>query len=289
MPRRVLLLVNRDKSDAAPAAARVRAVIERHGVLVRELDAALNGEPIDDTHADLVVVLGGDGTLLTQSRRCIRLGAPMLGVNAGRLGFMAEFDVDALEAQGEAIFGDGPLTTSHAAPLLVSITSERGETRPCGLALNEAVITAGPPFRMIELCLRIDGAAGPRLSGDGLIVSTPLGSTAYNLSAGGPILSPGVPAWSVTPIAAHSLAFRPIIVPETTELEASLLRVNEGGSSVVLDGQVVAPVDAGDRVRIRRADERVRFVRNPQGNFWRTVIEKLHWAAAPTVRASGDA
>ena len=293
MPRRVLLLVNRDKPDAAEAATRIRAAIERHGEFVAEEDAVLESEAAPQHSVDLVVVLGGDGTLLTQARRGVPLGVPLLGVNVGRLGFMAEFDADSVEAQAAELFGDAPLQTSDASMLRVDVRTPTGETRSCGFALNEAVVTAGPPFRMIELRLWIDGAQGPRLSGDGLLVSTPLGSTAYNLSAGGPIVAPGVAAWSITPLAAHSLAFRPIVTPEETTLEVEALRVNDAaenedpkalGTSIVLDGQVLAPIRTGDRMLVRKADDTVRFVRNPEARFWRTVINKLHWGATPRLR-----
>jgi len=295
MPKRVLLLVNRDKPDAAEAADRVRAAIERHGEVIAEEDAVLgNGaEPAHD--ADLVVVLGGDGTLLTQARRCVKLGIPLLGVNVGRLGFMAEFDVESVEAQAGTLFGEAPIATREASMLRVDVRDAGGERRSCGFALNEAVVTAGPPFRMIELRLWIDGAQGPRLSGDGLMVSTPMGSTAYNLSAGGPIVSPGVAAWAITPVAAHSLAFRPIVTHEQTTLEVEALRVNDAehdgapGTSIVLDGQVMAPIRTGDRMLVRKADDTVHFVRNPEARFWQTVIDKLHWGATPRLRGESGA
>ncbi|MEL7471961.1 MAG: NAD(+)/NADH kinase [Planctomycetota bacterium] len=287
MGRRVLLLVNRDKPDAAEAATRVRASIEHHGTLVAEDEARTDGVALPVDAADLVVVLGGDGTLLTQARRCIELDAPMLGVNVGRLGFMSAYDAEGIEKNGAALFGDGELELSTAAMQRVDVSSPSGATQSCGLALNEAVVAAGSPFRMIELCLRLDDEPGPRLAGDGLIVSTPLGSTAYNLSAGGPIVAPHVGAWSIAPIAAHSLAFRPIVVPDSATITIDTLRVNEGGTSVVLDGQTSTLLSEGDRVHIRRADRAVRFVRDPAGSFWETLIEKLHWAAAPVLRPHG--
>ena len=284
MSRRVMLLVNLDKPGAGEAARAVRGAIESHGKVVHE-EPAEWGEPIRQTHgADLVVVLGGDGTLMAQSRRCVDLNLPMLGVNVGKVGFLAEFDLNAVLEQAPRLFGREILALREH-PVLAAEVSGHG----AGIALNEVVVTAGPPYRMIELCLRIDGADGPQLSGDGLIVSTPMGSTAYNLSAGGPIVSPGVDALAITPIAAHSLAFRPIVVPGESVVELEVLRANHGngenpGTALVLDGQVHRRLGEGDRVRIARDGRRVAFVRNERASYWSTVIDKLHWGAPPKAR-----
>ncbi len=155
------------------------------------------------------------------------------------------------------------------------------------LALNDAVVTAGPPYRMIALTIRIDGQPGPQVAGDGLIVATPIGSTAYNVSAGGPIISPDVSAMVVTPIAPHSLSFRPIVVAGSSTIELTLDRVNDqddldgpaGGTSLVLDGQLAVRLHAGQRVLIRQNPRQARFVRNPRSSYWHTLIDKMRWAA----------
>lgn len=279
----VLLLVNRDKPEAAAAAGPVRALIEGFAPVVGELNAEVAGPPIKDAlGAEIVVVLGGDGTLLSQTRRCVDLGLPLLGVNFGKLGFMAEFDLPTFKAQASELFGGAspPRTTELG---LIHATVDGGVDTPRfeGIAVNECVITAGPPFRMISLGLRIDGQSGPVVSGDGLIVSTAVGSTAYNVSAGGPIVAPGVAAWSITPIAAHSLSFRPIVVPESSRVEIEVREVNPGGTMLVLDGQVLTPLGRGTRVALERDPRRVRFVRNPRGGYWATLISKMHWASVP--------
>ena len=124
------------------------------------------------------------------------------------------------------------------------------------------------------------GEAGPRLRGDGVIVSTPSGSTAYSVSAGGPIVSPGVRSFTITPLAAHSLAFRPIVLPETAIVELHIERANEG-TVLVLDGQVQRPLKRGDRVVLSRHTSLVRVVRNTQLSYWQTLIRKMHWALSP--------
>jgi NAD+ kinase len=175
--------------------------------------------------------------------------------------------------------------------LATSVLSPDGTERVAGIGLNEAVVTAGPPYRVIQLEVRIDGHSGPVFGGDGLIVSTATGSTAYNLNAGGPILSPLVDAFAITPIAPQSLSFRPILVPGTSRVELTLMRGNAEGASgtgttLVLDGQVMHPLITGERVTIRRAKETLRFVINPAYDFWSALSTKLRWAELPRMRRS---
>ncbi|MEO1715485.1 MAG: NAD(+)/NADH kinase [Planctomycetota bacterium] len=156
-----------------------------------------------------------------------------------------------------------------------------------GHALNEAVVTAGPPYRVIELGITIEGEPGPAVRGDGIIVSTSLGSTAYNVSAGGPIVHPGVDATLITPIAAHSLAFRPIAVPGASAIELAPTQLNDDGddgTTLVLDGQIQRRIHSGERVSITRSDQAVQLVTNTAGSYWRTLIDKLHWAKPPAIR-----
>lgn len=306
MGRGVILLSNQSKPEVVAALDEVRRLIRASGRIVADLDAN-NGDIKALPGADLIVVLGGDGTLLAQSRRCVNLGLPMLGVNLGKLGFMAEFDVASLREQAEGLFGDGELVLQDRPLLHVSVRSRGGAVdRPVGLALNDAVITAGPPFRMISLSLSIDRAQGPVVMGDGLIIATPTGSTAYNVSAGGAIVSPDVDAMAITPIAAHSLAFRPIVVAGKSVVEVTLNSVNAdarlerlaaslppaereavlvgAGTSMVLDGQSSVRLAQDDKVTIHKHATPIRFVRNTRGSYWSTLIEKLHWAAPPKLR-----
>ncbi len=292
--RSVLLIVNAAKPEAVQAAAQVRRlVVTSGGTVAAELVA--DSAPLAPHVAagvDLAVVLGGDGTLLSQARRFARVGIPLLGVNLGKVGYMAEFDLDALALQARDLFGTAPLTM-HDRPLLTVEVIRAGKaapTGPDGLALNDAVITAGPPFRMITLSIRIDGHPGPRIDGDGLIVSTPMGSTAYNVSAGGPIVAPETHAMVLTPIAAHSLSFRPVVVSLDSTIELVVERANiatQGGglgTTLVLDGQNATQLVDGDIVRVRRNSQGARFVRNPDGSYWETLINKMRWAAPPRVR-----
>jgi len=301
MGRSVLLLVNRAKPDVQSALPEVRAIIGAHGRLLAELEADHEPLPSAQTKgADLVVVLGGDGTLLTQSRRCVHLGLPMLGVNLGRLGFMAEFDLPSFRAQAKSLLDGSPLLLQDRPMLRVSVEPAAAGDKSDGeeaalsrwLVLNDAVVTAGPPYRMITVGIRIDGVAGPSVRGDGLIVCTPIGSTAYNVSAGGAIIAPDVDAMGLTPLAAHSLAFRPVVVPASSTIELTLDKGNDdakipglsGGTSLVLDGQTASRLHEGQKVTIRRHTRPARFVRNPRGSYWTTLIDKMRWAAPPVSR-----
>jgi NAD+ kinase len=148
------------------------------------------------------------------------------------------------------------------------------------------VITAGHPFRMIELNIAINGEPGPTLTGDGVIVSSPVGSTAYNVSAGGPIVHPRLEAMIITPIAAHSLAFRPIVLWAGGEVIVTIKRANEG-TTLVLDGRVTVPLKVGQSVRVTKHPKKARFVANPSSTYWQILLEKMRWAAPPTYRDRG--
>jgi len=292
MARTALLLVDRKRDGASQAADEIISLASRYGLRIVERPALVDG-PIDAvTGCSLIIVLGGDGTLLSMARRCVHLQLPLLGVNLGRLGFMAEFDLHRVHERAADLFGENANPSTRSLLMLRAEIYSNGKPRFSGLAVNEAAITAGPPFRMIELDLSVDGNLGPTLAGDGLLVSTPTGSTAYNVSAGGPIVAPGVDAITVTAIAAHTLSFRSLILPATSRFEATVRRGNDDadqtGTTLVLDGQVLEPVHTGERVVVSRAAETVHFVTDHSAKFWETVIEKLHWAARPKLRKTGD-
>ena len=152
------------------------------------------------------------------------------------------------------------------------------------LGLNDAVVTSGPPFRMIELELSIDPTRSQRsataFSGDGVIVSTPTGSTAYNLSANGPIISPDLDALCITPICPHSLSFRPIVVKADSGISLRIGRANEG-TTLFLDGQRSVPLRTSEQVYIRRHPRRLALVTNPDTTYWKTLATKMQWASSP--------
>ena len=303
-----MLVVNQSKPDVLASLGVVRQAISRAGgELVAEQRAEESPLPPEcgNVRAEIIIVLGGDGTLLTQCRRCAHLGLPMLGINFGKLGFLAEFDLTSFQDQALQLFDGRPLTMVDRPLLRVALSragSDPHRQAEYQLALNEAAIVAGPPYRMIRMTLAIDGHAGPSISGDGMIVCTPAGSTAYNVSAGGPILAPDVRAICITPIAAHTLAFRPVVVAGTSSLTLVMDRTNEpetstgtdgasilprtDGTTLMLDGRAAGKLHVGDTVHISLHDRPVRFVKNPHIGYWETLSNKMGWGASPRLRGN---
>ncbi|MFO7732287.1 MAG: NAD(+)/NADH kinase [Candidatus Aminicenantes bacterium] len=221
--------------------------------------------------SDLVVVLGGDGTLLSIAHFAAQGGIPVMGVNLGRLGFLTEIPVDEAVETLEAILKDGGQLISPRWLL------EAKTDAAVFYCLNDVVITKGALARMIEFAIRIDGKDVATLKADGLIVSTPTGSTAYSLSAGGPILHPQVPAAVLTPICPHTLTFRPMIVPSASSVSLKLLT---GGEEVylTLDGQRGGALVCNDVIEIRKAPFELHLVTSPRRSYFDLVKEKLGWA-----------
>ena len=221
--------------------------------------------------SDLVVVLGGDGTLLSVAHHAARAGVPIMGVNLGRLGFLTEIPVsEAVPTLDRFLAGEAGLISPRW--LLEGRTA-----RDVSYSLNDLVVTKGAMARMIELAIGIDGTDVATLKADGLIVSTPTGSTAYSLSAGGPILHPQVPAIVLTPICPHTLSFRPLAVPATSSISVRLLT---GGEEVHLtfDGQRGGAFVRNDFVDVRKAPFELQLVTSPRRSYYDLVKEKLGWA-----------
>jgi NAD+ kinase len=228
--------------------------------------------------ADLVVVLGGDGAIL---RACRQMGIhqlPILGVNLGRLGFLAGVSPREFREEISGIAGRAYQVVEHLM-FECQLTGSDGRTQAF-LGLNEVVVSAGASLRMIDVCLAINGEPVTTYSGDGLIVSTPVGSTAHNLSAGGPILRQDLQAFVITPICPHTLTNRPLVdsaenVFTLTAPEAS------AGTTLVIDGQIKLPFGPGDRIDIRRASVRFQTARLPGSSYYATLHRKLGWGGHP--------
>jgi NAD+ kinase len=299
MPSRpsVLLVTNRSRPGVTARLEEAKRIIGTLADLraTVEVESALNHAVAAVPEFDLAVVLGGDGTLLSEARRLLDRKRPIVGVNFGRLGFLAEFDWESFVTHAGMVFGSAPLIRERMA-LSVSVLNAAGDPLFASAAINDCVIAAGPPYRMIELTIRTVGRfgssfggagnEGPDLTGDGVIIATPIGSTAYNVSAGGPIVHPDVDAIILTPNAPHSLAFRPLVLPGSAELAITVTRSNDG-TSLVLDGQVTHGLTPGDVVRIARHPVRALLVGNPSNSYWRTLLDKMRWAAPPSYRDRG--
>ncbi len=278
----VLLVADRTRSGIPAVLSTVEPVIERHAGEITRIDP---DQPLPEAAFDVAVVLGGDGTILGQARRLASRGTPIAGVNVGRLGFLAEFDAEGFAGAADRVLGPAPpIVERMTLEIRVEPPGEElAEDEGWTLALNDCVVTAGAPFRMIELGIDFNGHGGPHLSGDGLIVSTPTGSTAYNVSAGGPIVHPTCDALVITPLAVHSLAFRPVVAGANETIAVTAVRVNEG-TTLVIDGQLTRRLRVGERVRLRRGGPRVRLIHDPRAEFWSTVVRKMRWATGPTYR-----
>jgi NAD+ kinase len=228
--------------------------------------------------ADIAIVLGGDGTVLHTARRMQDHPTPVLGINLGRLGFLADLTPAAFRQR----LGDlaaRQFTIDNLMTLSCVLTARDGPTRTYR-GLNDAVIRAAPVFHLVEIGLSIDGESVMTYRGDGLIIATPVGSTAHSLSAGGPILPPNAHMFVVTPICPHTLTQRPLVESAHRVYEVSPL--SDGLSTVlVIDGQVQTPLRSGDRVTIRRGRTPFPMVRLPGHSFYRTLRDKLGWGALP--------
>jgi NAD+ kinase len=232
---------------------------------------------------DLVIVLGGDGTLLSAARATAPVDVPLLGVNLGSLGFLTEVPPQSLYTMLDAI-AQGKAQVEHRA--LMECTLLRGdEVRGSYLVFNDAVVNKTTLARLNTYDLYIDGVFVSSYRADGMIVATPTGSTAYSLSAGGPVLMPTVKALVVTPVAPHSLTHRPLVVPDSTVIEI-LLRSEEEVAYLSLDGQPGLDLRDGDRVRCRRSQHTVNLFRTGS-DFFQVLRTKLKWGERQELRGSG--
>jgi NAD+ kinase len=224
---------------------------------------------------DLAVVLGGDGTMLRAASLVADHGIPILGVNLGRLGFLTPFDpAEARDAIVAAL--EGKLAIEVRARLRATLHPRGGDAEE-RISLNDAVIHQGGLARLLDLEARLDGKLIASYRADGLIVSTPTGSTAYNLAAGGPILAPDQAAMVMTPICAHSLTARPLVVPQTGTLTLALAGDDESRTAVVtVDGQWARNFSTGDRVEITATAAPLRVFQSNK-NYFDILREKLHW------------
>ncbi len=227
--------------------------------------------------ADLAVVIGGDGTLLAAARRLAEHKVPLAGVNLGRLGFLTDIALaDALERLGEII--DGRFTEESRFMLDADVL-RGGERAFHTLALNDVVVNKGDLGRMIEFELAIDGEFVYTQRSDGMIISTPTGSTAYALSSNGPILHPSVGGIALVPLCPHALTARPVTLPDSCRIEITLLPPHD--ARVHFDGQARFDARAGDTVRLVRSPLSVRLVHPKSYSYYAMLREKLHWSATP--------
>lgn len=276
IPKRIVLVGFADRrSGLISAAERLRPIIRNYFEIVAE---DLN-DPAGLLHhdADMAIVMGGDGSILRAARAMGREQLPVLGVNLGKLGFLADIQPDQLESSLQKITEGKYRTIDHL--MMRCQVFEGNDLIADETGLNEVAILGGPPFSIQQVDLYVDAEFSTSYRCDGLIVSTPIGSTAHNLSAGGPILRKNLQAFVISPISPHTLTMRPMVDTADRVYEIVVTEPNES-TSVVLDGQVLASLESRHRVRIERADSVFRLIEIEGKGYYRTLREKLGWGGA---------
>jgi NAD+ kinase len=229
-------------------------------------------------HVDLIVVLGGDGTLLGMAGRIAKASSdiPILGVNFGSLGFLTEVTLPEIYASLEAAVNG---TAQIEERMMLQVNVDAGSRRVADtIVLNDVVVTQGALSRIIELSVSVDGEFMMRVKADGLIIASPTGTTAYNLSAGGPIVHPQVDGLTITPIAPHTLTNRPVVVPGSSEIRIQpLIRDEQSEVFATFDGQALLPLKSNHVVSVRRAEKPLRLIRASARGYFQVLREKLKW------------
>jgi NAD+ kinase len=267
-----MILADGSRQVMRDAVDRLRPVIERHLPVARvSLDFSATLESVD---ADVAIVLGGDGSILRAAHQMGYSQRPVLGVNLGRLGFLAALQPEQLDAVLPEIASGRHRVIEH---LMFECTATRAGKPLCHeLGLNEAEVLAGPPFALVDIQLYIDGELVTTYSCDGLIVSTPVGSTAHSLSTGGPILRNTIQAFVISPISPHTLTHRPVVDSADRVIELVVPRPHEG-TTLVVDGRVLCSLTADDRINVVRSDARFQTIAVSGQSYYRTLHDKLGW------------
>ena len=269
----VLILADANRSDIQERAAELLPVLEKHVNVVARVDdfaAELPEEPID-----FVIVLGGDGSMLRAAHCMGYHQLPVLGVNLGHLGFLADIQPDQLDQVLPRVVAGDYRVVHH---LMFECDIERqGQESLNVLGLNEVAVLAGAPFAMIEVQLYVDAQLVTTYSCDGLIVSTPVGSTAHSLSAGGPVLRKDLQAFVISPISPHTLTNRPV-VDSAERVYELVVPAPHAGTSLVVDGKVICSLGSSDRIRITRSQAQFQLIEVPGQGYYRTLREKLGWS-----------
>jgi NAD+ kinase len=272
---RVMVLGLGAKPSVAAEAERLRAALEQATTIVA-WDLGF-GEDLSRIDADLAVVLGGDGSILRAAHQMGYNQRPVIGVNLGKLGFLAALSPEQFLATLPDLAAGRYRVIQH---LMFECRLERdGQRIWCELGLNEAAVLSAPPFAMLRADLYVDGELVTTYSCDGLIISTPVGSTAHSLSAGGPILRKDIEAFVVVPLSPHTLTNRPVVDAASRVFEVRT-GPTDSGATVVVDGQVLGPLHPGDRLSVRRAEACFKLIEMPGHSYYRTLREKLGWGGS---------
>jgi NAD+ kinase len=271
-------VVVKSHKDVIPYLNKTIQVLDRLGVdiILEDLAADMIGrksqvsrENIADK-ADIIVLIGGDGTLLSVAKQAVKREIPIAGFNLGTLGFLTELSKDAMEETLVEIF-QREMKVSERKMLEIHFKGEKY------CALNDVVASKGYIARVIKLKLIINRSDVAEIRADGLIISTPTGSTAYSLSAGGPIVAPEVDGIVITPLCPHSLTFRPFVIPDNSQIRVELISESEK-VHITMDGQSVVPISQGDFFDVCICKRRLKLITSKDINYFRLLYEKLNWA-----------
>ncbi len=250
--------------------------------VVFEQDTANNvgvaGYPVMDadrigTQCDLALVVGGDGTMLGIGRKLARYGVPLIGINQGRLGFVTDIAFEDFEGVLAPILA-GEFVEDHRSLMHARVVRD-GRCVMEALAMNDVVVNRGATSGMVELRVEVDGHFVANQRADGLIIATPTGSSAYALSAGGPLLHPSIPGWVMVPIAPHTLTNRPVVIANASEITIEVVAGRDASAN--FDMQSLASLMHGDRITVNRSEHHVRFLHPKGWTYFDTLRQKMHW------------
>ena len=271
--RRPQVMILCSKKDLVQDSFRqLRKVIAEHAEIVHEEHS--NDSDLSTVEADFVMVLGGDGSILRAAKQLGTRQLPVLGVNLGKLGFLADVPVEQLADSFREICAGHYRTIDHL--MFTCEVLRDGNVIAKQLGLNETALLGGPPYSILDINLFVDSELVTTYSCDGLIISTPIGSTAHSLSAGGPILRKNLQAFVISAISPHTLTVRPVVDSADRTYEISVVEPNES-TSVVVDGQPLHSITKDDRIRVRRADVKFQLIEIHGHGYYRTLREKLGW------------
>lgn len=281
--KRASIVSKQGKPELGRVAREVAQWLRNHGYAVTADAAArefcsecepAEREQVMEKRPDFVVVLGGDGTLLSTARSVAAAGIPILGINLGSLGFLTEIKQDEI-AQALADVDSGRYEISRRSMLHCQVL-RNGKCVADYDALNDLVMNQRAVARITEFEVRVNGSFVSKYQADGLIVATPTGSTAYSLAAGGPILAPDVCGFLITPVASHALTNRPLVVQDTAAIEVRLIVTREQ-AYLTIDGQQGLPLEEGDIIRCRKSELSVKLFKLPERTFFQVLRAKLKW------------
>jgi len=274
----VSIVIKPENADARQTGSELTEWLKERGIAMSDgglIEAGgVLAENFEFPECDLVVVLGGDGTMISTARMIGDADVLVLGVNYGSLGYLTDFRIEEMYSALEAIFNG-----EYEIDRRVMLHAEQwrsGEMIAGGRVLNDVVVTKAAVARIIEIEAKLDGQFVNSFRADGLIAATPTGSTAYNLSAGGPIIFPSMNAIVLTPICPFALTNRPIVVPDTSQIELVLENENEG-VVLTLDGQIGYPMNSRDCVKIRKSRTTLNLLQPPNRNYFDVLRNKLKW------------